>query len=156
MRGIISDEYRTVWTDRAPQIRSGDFVRLWVKFADGEVHAIVKRLRVSRSGTWWGECADGVFQVGTLVQPFAIEKVVALDTQILVSGPLWLHKASQADAEHFAREADELGVTKEWENLGHVDGVPFPGLDSVNYFLSDGCTRNPNYRTPEPLNASRS
>lgn len=142
MRGIIPDEYRTAYLDHAAPIRSGDFVRLWIAYQDGLVAGIIKRVRVSRAGTWWGECADGVFQIGTLVQPFNVERVVALSTEALVSNPPVRRKAPPEQAAHFAMLAQD--VIQEWRERGHVDGVPFPGLDVLNYY-------SPKYRAPVPL-----
>lgn len=150
MRGIIPDEVLTYYTDSAPQIYSGDFVRLWIQYPDG-FQVILKRLRVSRAGTWWLECADGVAQIGTLIRPFAIDKVVAFDTEPLMRGPFPpVRKASEEEAKHYAMLAED--VVREWRELGHIDGVPFPGLNRINYFLPDNTsTKNPDYRPPEPL-----
>jgi hypothetical protein len=142
MRTIIPREYVTCWTDSAAPICSGDLVRFWVQYPD-EFLAIVKRLRVSRTGTWWGECSDGVFQIGTLFRPFAIEKVVALSDEPLIATATWKYrKADAEEAAHYAELATD--VVREWRELGHVDGVPFPGLNRVNFTLADG-SRNPEY-----------
>lgn len=149
LRGIIDECFRTVYLDRAAPIRSGDFVRLWISYPDGVVTGIIKRAVVSRDGRWWGLCSDGVFQIGTLVRPFNIERVVALSTEVLVSNPPVRRKAPPELAAHYAMLAQE--VVDEWREHGHVDGVPFPGLNRLNYFLPDMCTRNPEYCPPVPL-----
>lgn len=150
MWGMVPREFVTAYIDRNAEIRSGDFARLWVDYVDG-VQALLKRLRVSRSGTWWLECSDGVAQLGALVRPFKIERVVALSTEEVISGPLRpVHAADVELARHFAMLAED--VVEEWRTLGHVDGVPFPGLNRVNYYLPDNTsTRNHDYRAPVAL-----
>lgn len=81
--GAVAREFVTAYIDRAAPIVSGDFVRAWVDYG-GEAHALLKRLRISRDGRWWLACSDGVVQLGTLVRPFTIEKVVAFTTEQLV------------------------------------------------------------------------
>jgi hypothetical protein len=72
---------------------------------------------------------------------------------VLVRDSWPVRKASAEEAAHYLLDAWELGVLQEWMTLGHLDGVPFPGLARVNYLLEDGCTKNPDYL--EPIDASR-
>lgn len=141
MRGIIDARYRTCWHDAAARIASGDFVRLSIRYDDDEIH-IVKELRVTRDGRWWGRCADGVFEIGIFVQPFAIEKIVALSEQWWP--PMRVtHVADEEQCANFALLARE--AVAEWDHHGHVAGVAFPGLQFTNYFLPDG-RDNPDFR----------
>lgn len=134
------ERWNSAYTDRNAPIVSGDLVRLHVSYPDG-VSALIKELFATKDGRWWGQCYDGLFPIGTLVQPFAIEKVVALDESRCVSDnfvPWPLRKASAEEAAHYKSQFDEAAQKHGYD--GWRLGVAFPGLEFINWY-SPKCRR---------------
>jgi hypothetical protein len=119
------------WIDAAAPIESGDIVQLCIKYDDGVVTRIIKRLEATRDGRWWGVCEDGVFQIGTDVQPCWIAKVVAREPMTRPLNIPVARKANEATRAYYAEVAEP--AVREWREQGYVRGLAFPGLAAVNY-----------------------
>lgn len=138
-----------VWVDSAAKIFSGDYVQLGIKYDDGTEIFVIKQLLATKAGRWWIRCNDGVAPLGCIIQPFSCAKVVALTPYNSTETPHGVvKKADEATRAHFASLSED--AVREWRELGHVDGVPFPGLRYINFTLEDG-SRNPEWRAPVPL-----
>lgn len=125
-------KWKTAWIDRTAPICSGDLVRLHITYAAGITTRIIKQLECTRDGRWWGACHDGVFEIGTLIQPTEIEKVVALSMDGDEPRPEVEKKAPPEEVAYFAELAAD--AVDEWERLGKPVGIPFPGLQYVNAY----------------------
>lgn len=119
------------WIDGSAEILSGDYVQLGIKYSDGTVTHIIKRLETTRDLKWWCICDDGVFEVGTLVQPFSIKKVVARESMSPSQAVPMQKKATEEERAYFAELAKD--AIAEWQEKGYRRNVVFPGLAAVNY-----------------------
>ncbi len=125
----------TVIKDPAVPCKSGDLVQILIRRRDGEFRSLVKELRCTRDGKWFGCCDDGIFRIGWrgIFWPVAMTRVVALSTGTWgLDHDAPVTGATRAELDRINAMPDVVRAVAEWAEHGVPRGVLFPGLIAIN------------------------
>lgn len=135
LRSRIHPKWTTCIKDASLPCRSGDLVALLIRRRNGEFTSLVKELRVTRDGRWFGVCDDAAFRLGWggIYWPAGMTRLVALSSRDfgLDSGAAVIG-ATRAELDRINAMPDVVQAVAEWAELGVPRGVVFPGLIAIN------------------------